>query len=46
MQSDGRCQKELCYTDKKEKKNFLICKEIQSGAVAKSDMTNGLIIYD
>jgi hypothetical protein len=28
----------------KKKKNFLIYKEIQSGAVAKSYMTNGLII--
>ncbi len=27
------------------KKNFLIYKEIQSGAVAKSYMTNGLLIY-
>jgi hypothetical protein len=31
-------------TDKKEKKIFLIYKEIQSGAVAKSYMTNGLLI--
>jgi hypothetical protein len=34
-----------CYTDKKEKQIFLISKEIQSGAVAKSYMTNGLLIY-
>jgi hypothetical protein len=33
------------YTDKKEKQIFLIYKEIQSGAVAKSYMTNGLLIY-
>jgi hypothetical protein len=33
------------YTDKKEKKIFLIYKEIQNGAVAKSYMTNGLLIY-
>ncbi len=33
------------HTDKKEKKIFLIYKEIQNGAVAKSDMTNGLLIY-
>jgi hypothetical protein len=33
------------FTDKKEKKIFLIYKEIQSGAVAKSYMTNGLLIY-
>jgi hypothetical protein len=33
------------YTDKKENKIFLIYKEIQSGAVAKSYMTNGLLIY-
>ncbi len=31
------------YTDKKENKIFLIYKEIQSGAVAKSYMTNGLL---
>jgi hypothetical protein len=33
------------YTDKKEKKIFLIYKEIQNRVVAKSDMTNGLLIY-
>jgi hypothetical protein len=33
------------YTDKKEYQIFLIYKEIQSGAVAKSYMTNGLLIY-
>jgi hypothetical protein len=33
------------YTDKKENKIFLIYKEIQGGAVAKSYMTNGLLIY-
>jgi hypothetical protein len=33
------------YTDKKEKKIFLIYQEIQNGAVAKSYMTNGLLIY-
>jgi hypothetical protein len=33
--------------DKKENKlNFLINKEIQKGAVAKSYITNGLLIYD
>jgi hypothetical protein len=32
-------------TDKKEKQIFLIYKEIQSGAVAKSYMTNGLPSY-
>ncbi len=30
---------------KKENKFFLICKEIQKGAVAMSYMTNGLLIY-
>jgi hypothetical protein len=30
---------------KKENKIFLLYKEIQSGAVAKSYMTNGLLIY-
>ncbi len=32
-------------TDKKENQIFLIYKEIQSGAVAKSYMTEGLLIY-
>ncbi len=32
------------HTDKKENKIFLIYKEIQKGAVAKSYMTNGLLI--
>jgi hypothetical protein len=34
------------YTDKKENQIFLINKEIQNGAVAKSYMTNGLLIYE
>jgi hypothetical protein len=33
-------------TYKKENKIFLIYKEIQKGVVAKSYMTNGLLIYD
>ncbi len=33
------------YTDKKENQIFLIYKEIHNGAVAKSYMTNGLLIY-
>jgi hypothetical protein len=33
------------YTDKKENQIFLIYKEIHSGAVEKSYMTNGLLIY-
>jgi hypothetical protein len=33
-------------TDKKENQIFLICKEIQSGAVAKSYMRNGFLIYE
>jgi hypothetical protein len=32
-------------TDKKENKIFLIYKEIQKGSVAKSYMTNSLLIY-
>jgi hypothetical protein len=36
----------ISHTDKKEKKIFLIYKEIEIGAVAKSCMTNGLLIYD
>jgi hypothetical protein len=34
------------YNDKKENKTFIIYKEILKGAVAKSYMTNGLLIYD
>jgi hypothetical protein len=33
------------YTDKKEIQIFFIYREIQSGAVAKPYMTNGLLIY-
>jgi hypothetical protein len=33
-------------TDKKEKQIFLINREVQSGAVAKSYMTKGLLTYD
>jgi hypothetical protein len=33
------------HTDKKENKIFLIYQEIQNGAVAKSYMTNGLLMY-
>ncbi len=35
----------VTYTDQKENKIFLIYKEIQNGAVAKSYMTNGLLIH-
>ncbi len=34
------------YTGKKEKKIFLIYKEIQEGSGAKSYRTGGLLIYD
>jgi hypothetical protein len=34
------------YTDKKENKIFLIYKEFKSGAVAKSYMRKGFIIYE
>jgi hypothetical protein len=33
------------YTDKKEKKIFLIYREIQRGAVAKSYIRKGFLIY-
>jgi hypothetical protein len=33
------------YTDKKENQIFLIYREIQSGAVAKSYMRKGFLIY-
>jgi hypothetical protein len=36
---------ETKHTDKKENQILLIYREIQSGAVAKSYMTNGLLIY-
>ncbi len=35
----------ILYADKKGNLIFLIYREIQSGAVAKSYMTNGLLIY-
>jgi hypothetical protein len=35
-----------CITDKIENKIFLICKEILSGAVAKSYMRKGFLIYE
>jgi hypothetical protein len=38
--------KYILYTDQKENKIFLIYEEIQMGAVAKSYMTSGLLIYD
>jgi hypothetical protein len=34
------------YTDQKENKIFLIYKEIQSGAVAKSYMRKGILVYE
>ncbi len=34
------------YTDKKENQSFLMYKEIQSGAVAKSYMRMGQLIYE
>ncbi len=33
-------------TDKKENPIFLICKEIQNGAVAKSYIRKGFLIYE
>jgi hypothetical protein len=41
------CQPYLTYrTDKKEKKIFLIYKEVQIGSVAKSYMRRGILIYE
>jgi hypothetical protein len=37
---------QYAYTDKKENKIFPLYEEIQKGAVAKSYMTNGHLIYD
>jgi hypothetical protein len=34
------------YTDKKETKIFLIYKEMQNGAVAKSYMVKGFLMYE
>ena len=42
---EGKCCKKR-YTDKKSKKNFLIYKEIQSGAVAKSYKRKGFLICE
>jgi hypothetical protein len=39
-------QYRIVHTDKKEKQIFLIYKEIQSGAVAKSYMRKGFLIYE
>ncbi len=39
------CATDPKYTDKKESQIFLIYKEIENGAVAKSSMTNGHLIY-
>jgi hypothetical protein len=41
----GRLVLNFPYTDKKESQIFLIYKEIQNGAVAKSYIINGLLIY-
>jgi hypothetical protein len=50
LQKNQLCVYELnkaskLYTDKKENQIFLIYEEIQNGAVAKSYMTNCLLIY-
>ncbi len=34
------------YTDKKENKIFLVCKEIQMGPGAKSSMRKGVLMYE
>ncbi len=39
-------EKDSFYTDKKEKKIFLIYKEIQMGAVAKSYMRKVFLIHE
>jgi hypothetical protein len=39
------CSTTTQHTDKKENQIFFIYKEIQNGAVAKSYMTSGLLIY-
>jgi hypothetical protein len=46
LQSHGPWISKQAYTDKIERTNFLICKEIQKEAVAKSYMTNSLLMHD
>ncbi len=48
MGTEGGCPtyQERYYTDKKEKKIFLIYTEIQSGTVAKSYMRKDFLIYE
>jgi hypothetical protein len=45
LSNQSNCWLSMFYTDKKENKIFLVNKEIQRGAVAKSYMTKGLLIY-
>jgi hypothetical protein len=40
------CKKNVLNTDKKENQIFLIYKGIQSGAVAKSYMRKGFLIFE
>ena len=40
------CTLQLLHTDKKENQIFIIYREIQSGAVAKSYMRKGFLIYE
>jgi hypothetical protein len=42
----GRTRFISYYTNKKEKKIFLMYKEVQKGAVAKSYMRKGFLIYE
>jgi hypothetical protein len=42
---DGAVARRRSHTDKKENQIFLIYKEIQNGAVAKSYISNSLLIY-
>jgi hypothetical protein len=44
-QIDTPSLQNLLYPDKKENQIFLIYQEIQNGATAESNMTNGLLIY-
>jgi hypothetical protein len=43
--SNTFCKVFACFTDKKDYQIFLIYKEIQNGAVVKSYMNKGLLIY-
>jgi hypothetical protein len=46
IKAHKREEANIRYTDEKENQIFLVSKEIQSGAVAKSYMRKGFLIYE